>query len=142
MPPSAAVADDQVKAIQTLVADVQARQGELEPFLALHTSDAIIVNLAGRRVLSSDEIRAAMKRALDTPLAQVTTSTEIDDIRFVRPDVAIVSCTKPVFDNREPAADGDQGGRLPTQGRLTYVVEQNQAGWQIVLAQTTPIVWF
>jgi hypothetical protein len=42
-----------------------------------------------------------MESALASPLADVTTTAEIHDIRFIRPDVAIISCTKHVTDGRD-----------------------------------------
>ncbi len=86
------------QAIRGLVETLQATQSDIETFLPLHTPDTIIVNFGGRRVLGRDDLREAMASALASPLADVTTTTEIHDIRFVRPDVAIVSCTKHVHD--------------------------------------------
>ena len=121
-------------AIRQLVDEVQANQLDVEPFLALHTDDAIIVNFGGRRVAGKDALRQAMTAALATPLAKVTTTAEIDDIRFIRPDVATVSATKHVTDDR------DQTDTFASKGSLTYVVaKDSDAGWRIALAQTTPI---
>lgn len=121
-------------AIRQLVEDVQARQFDVEPFLALHTDDAIVVNFGGRRVLGKDALRQAMTAALASPLAEVTTTAQVHDIRFVRPDVAVVSATKFVSDGRGEA------DTFASQGSLTYVVvDDAHAGWRIALAQTTPI---
>jgi uncharacterized protein (TIGR02246 family) len=119
-------------AIRRLIEDVQAAQSDVEPFLARHTDGAIVVNFGGRRVLGKDALRQAMTAALATPLARVTTTAEVDDIRFVRPDVAIVSATKHIADGRD-AAD-----TFPSRGSLTYVVVDDGDGWRIALAQTTP----
>jgi uncharacterized protein (TIGR02246 family) len=127
------VDDRRIEKIRQLVERLQATQSDLEPFLALHTRDAIIVNFGGRRVLGDREIRSAMEAALASPLAQVTTTAEVDDIRFVRPDVAIVSCTKRVFDQR------DTTETFATEGRLTYVVVEESGEWRVSLAQTTPV---
>jgi uncharacterized protein (TIGR02246 family) len=120
-------------AIRRLAADVQARQSEVEPFLALHTDDTVVVNFGGRRVAGKDALRQAMIAALASPLAKVTTTAEVHDIRFVRPDVAIVSATKYVTDDR------DRADKLASKGNTTYVVVGVDAGWRIALAQTTPI---
>jgi uncharacterized protein (TIGR02246 family) len=125
--------DDRETAIRQLVEDLQAAQSDPEPFLALHTSDTIIVNFGGRRVLGGADLRRAMDGALASPLAQVTTTAEIDDIRFVRPDVAIVSCTKHVADQRNTAET------FATEGRLTYVAVAEDGAWRVALAQTTPV---
>jgi hypothetical protein len=70
---------------------------------------------------------------LASPLADVTT-VDIDDIRFLPPDVALVSCTKHVHDARAEPDD-----ELPPAGALTYVVLTSGDRWQIALAQTTPM---
>jgi uncharacterized protein (TIGR02246 family) len=119
--------------IRRLVDRLQATQSDIEPFLALHTRDAIIVNFGGRRVRGKEDIRAAMEAALASPLAQVTTTAEVNDIRFVRPDVAIVSCTKHVSDQRGTTET------FASTGRLTYVVVEENGEWRVSLAQTTPV---
>jgi uncharacterized protein (TIGR02246 family) len=116
-----------------LVERLQAAQSDVEPFLALHTPDAIIVNFGGRRVLGRGDLREAMEAGLASPLAQVVTTAEIDDIRYVRPDVAIVSCTKHVSDQR------DTTETFATEGRLTYIAIQEDGAWRVALAQTTPV---
>jgi uncharacterized protein (TIGR02246 family) len=125
--------ESQLTGLRQLVERLQATQSDVEPFLALHTPAAVIVNFGGRRVLGIDDLRQAMEAALASPLADVTTSAEIDDIRFVRPDVAIVSCTKHVSDQRDTAE------ALATQGRLTYVAVDDDGAWRAALAQTTPV---
>lgn len=123
-------------AIRALVERAEASQFDLEPFIALHTPDAVIVNFVGRRVLGRDALAQAMEQAMASPLAQVRTTTEIHDIRFVEPTVAIVSCTKHVFDERHASGDHDA---LARQGSLTYVVVEQDGQWRIALAQTTPV---
>jgi uncharacterized protein (TIGR02246 family) len=125
--------EDRDTKIRQLVERLQATQSDVEPFLALHTPGTIIVNFSGRRVLGSGDLRRAMEAALASPLAQVTTTAEVDDIRFPRPDVAIVSCTKHVTDQR------DTTETLATKGRLTYVVVHEDGEWRVALAQTTPV---
>jgi uncharacterized protein (TIGR02246 family) len=94
----------------------------------------VVVNIAGRRVLGRSALGTAMRAALASPLAHVTTTIDIDDIRYLRPDVAIVSCTKRVHDARDGEHD-----ELPTTGALTYVVERADGRWRIAVAQTTPV---
>ena len=98
-----------------------------------YTPDTIIVNFGGRRLLGVGDLRRAMEAALASPLAEVTTTAEIDDVRFVRPDVAIVSCTKHVSDRRNTTET------FASMGRLTYVVVEHDGAWRIALAQTTPV---
>jgi uncharacterized protein (TIGR02246 family) len=131
--------DEDTAAIRQLVADAVTYQSDPDPFIALHTPDAIIVNLAGRRVLGRDTIHQAMKQALTTSLASVLTRNEIVDIRFATPDVAIVSCIKHVTDERTTTPQNDPAS-LPPKGSLTYVVVKEQSAWRIAIAQTTPIL--
>ncbi|MCK6211458.1 SgcJ/EcaC family oxidoreductase [Georgenia sp. EYE_87] len=121
--------------IHELVRRAQDAQFEPGPFLDLHTPDAVVVNIAGRRVLGRDALGEAMRAALTSPLRDVVTTAEVHDVRLVAPGVALVSCTKRVEDARpEPAAG------LPTVGVLTYVVVRSQGRWRIASAQTTPVV--
>jgi uncharacterized protein (TIGR02246 family) len=120
--------------IGDLVAAAVRHQSDPDPFLALHTDDVVLVNIAGRRVLGRDDLEAAMRGALASPLADVTTTVDIDDIRLLRPDVALVRCTKHVHDARVEPDDG-----LPPAGASTYVVVNSGDRWQIALAQTTPM---
>lgn len=123
------------EAIRRLVDDAQASQFDVEPFLALHTDDAVVVNFGGRRVTGRGALGDAMRAALASPLAKVTTTTEVHDIHFLRPDVAVVSATKHVDDGRD-----DDGERFATKGSMTYVVVREPDGaWRIALAQTTPM---
>ena len=119
-------------AIRALLREAEATQNDVERFLALHTKDTVIVNIAGIRLLGRDALRAAMSKALQSSLANVITRTEVLDIRFARPGIAIVSCVKHVSDMNPDA------GSLPLRGSLTYVVIKQEEGWKIALAQTTP----
>ena len=136
--PDTTRADDD--AIRHTIAEAERHQNDVEPFLALHTDTTIIVNIAGRRVLGRDALRTAMTAALASPLADVTTKVEVVDLRFVGPDVAVVSCVKRVTDGRD--RDGRPAGStdLPQVGSLTYVVVREDGDWRIALAQTTPQV--
>ncbi|ASR39644.1 hypothetical protein BAY61_25120 [Prauserella marina] len=146
-----AVRDEDLAAIRELVVAAQREQNELEPFLALHTDDAAIVNLAGRRVLGKQAIRDAMGAALASPLAKVFTRAEIVDVRLVSADVALVSCRKYVSDERDvedieatgegpEVAGAGKAGAMPTRASLTYVVVKTGDGWRIASAQTTPLL--
>jgi len=121
-------------AIRQLVAEADAFQSDTERFAALLTEDVVIVNIAGIRITGRDEFRRIMALALESRLANVRTTSEVEDITFVRPDVALVSCIKQVFDeNADATAD------VPSSGRLTFVVVSGKDGWRIALAQTTPV---
>ena len=130
----------------------QESQSDPEALPNLHTAETPIVNgrrpgagparrprahLAGRRVLGRETFAKAMAGALASPLRDVLTTVEIDDIRLATPDVAIVSCTKTVHDGRSGV---DAPTALPATGALTYVTLRSDDGWRIALAQTTPIL--
>ena len=131
--------DETTAAIRQVVAEAEKYQSDLDRFIALHTPDVVLVNIAGRRVLGRDALQRAMKQALESPLANVFTRQEIEDIRFVRPDVAIVSCIKHVSDERIASSKDDPSASLPLTGSLTFVLVQEQNAWRIASAQTTPI---
>ncbi len=121
-------------AIRDLVAAANRHQSDVAEFVALHHPDAVVVNVAGRRVLGRTALRDAMAAALDSPLAKVLTRLDVEDIRFVGPDVALVSCAKSITDGR------GAGPALPTRANLTFTVVREPDGWKIALAQTTPVL--
>ncbi|WP_052809728.1 SgcJ/EcaC family oxidoreductase [Streptomonospora alba] len=132
---STTATDEDEQAIRKVVARAQESQSNPEALLALHTPEAVIVNLAGRRVLGREAFGEAMAAALASPLSDVLTTLEVVDVRLVTPDAAVVSCTKTVHDGR---GDGDAQAVLPSQGALTYVMRKDDGSWRIALAQTTP----
>ncbi|WP_411080337.1 SgcJ/EcaC family oxidoreductase [Streptomyces sp. cmx-18-6] len=132
---SAGTAADEQR-IRELVVRAQAAQTDPDALLALHTANVVIVNLVGRRLFGRDAFASAMTQALSSPLKDIRTSMEVDDIQFTTPDVAVVSLTKTVHDERE----GVEGSStLPSTGVLTYVLTRQGDDWLIALAQTTPI---
>ena len=126
-----------VTAIHRLVADAERLQSDVDGFTGLLTDDAVIVNFGGRRVRGRDAIRRAMRAALETPLADVITTQEVEDIRFLRPDVALVECVKLIHDRRD--ASDPATSSLADRGMLTFVVVEQQGEWRIASAQTTPV---
>lgn len=122
------------KLIRDLVSRSQDAQIDPDVLPALHTDDMVIVNVVGRRLFGRDSFSSAMASALSSPLKDVRTTLEIEDIRYATPDVAIVSLTKTIHDERPEA-----GAALPSTGAMTYVLTRAGDGWQIALAQTTPI---
>ena len=130
--------DQEIIAIRGVVADAERLQNDVEGFTSLLTQDVVIVNIAGRRVRGWDTVYQAYEQALRTPLADVRTAQEVEDVRFLRPDVALVSCVKRVFDEREGSSEGPDG-RLPQRASLTLVLVKERGRWLIASAQTTPI---
>ncbi|MBI3971452.1 MAG: SgcJ/EcaC family oxidoreductase [Chloroflexi bacterium] len=121
-------------AIRQLVADAEAYQSDITRFPALLTDNIIIVNVAGIRVKGRDNFTRPMTEALETRLANVRTKTEIIEITVLGPGVALVSCIAHI---------SDENAHVPaiglSKGSLTYLAVQEEEGWPIALAQTTPI---
>jgi uncharacterized protein (TIGR02246 family) len=130
--------DERIVAIRAVIADADRLQSDPEGFTQLLTDDVALVNFGGRRVLGRDNVLQAMQQALETRLAQVYTTNEVVDVRFPRPDVAVVSCVKHISDERQPSA-GDPDAALSERGSSTFVLVENGRGWLIALVQTTPI---
>lgn len=128
-------------AVRRLVADAQEHQNDLDRFVSLHTADTSIVNFVGRRVRGRDVLHRVAKAALESPMAKVITTAEIEDIRFVHPGVAIVAAVKRVFDGRDGSPRDTPDTALPaSSGWITYVVVKEHGTWRIASAQTTPIM--
>ncbi|MGV9884848.1 SgcJ/EcaC family oxidoreductase [Streptomyces sp. NPDC003006] len=125
------------KRIRELVVRTEEAQTDPDALPALHTSDLVLINFGGRRLFGRETFTSAMADALSSPLKDIRTALEVNDIRFATPDVAIVSLTKTIHDERSEAEDSSQ---LPLTGVLTYVMTRAGDDWRIALAQTTPIL--
>lgn len=130
--------DQDLVAIRDLVADAERLQNDVDGYTQLLTQDMAIVNIMGRRVRGWDNIYAAYKQALETPQADIHTRHELEDVRFLRPDVALASIIKHVSDDRD-ASSQEPDSPLPSQARLTFVLVKEEDRWLIASAQTTPI---
>ena len=126
--------EQDIRSIRRTISDAEAFQNDLEKFTELLTDDVVIVNIAGRRVIGKDTLYNAMKAALETPLANVLTTTEVEDIRFLRRDVALASCSKHISDRR-----AERTTPLDEKGSLTFTLVRGQDKWLIASAQTTPV---
>ena len=131
--PDAATAEAE---IHRLVDAAIEHQSNVKPFLALHTDDIVLVNLAGRRVIGKAALGTAMTEGLKTRMANVMTHSEVVDVTFIDSDTAVVSCLKRITDENRDA----QVESIPSEANLTYVVKRRNARWLIALAQTTPIL--
>jgi hypothetical protein len=107
---------------------LQATQTEVAPFLALHTADTVVVHFGGRRVLGRDDLPAG--NGVSTGLTARGGHHDNGDPQhpLIRPDVAIISCTKHVADQR------DTTDKLATNGSLTHVAVEDQGEWRVALA--------
>jgi uncharacterized protein (TIGR02246 family) len=126
--------EQDLAAIRKLVEDADAFQTDTERFTGLMAEDVVLVNFAGIRVKGREQLRQAMAKAMETPLARVFTRNEILDVTFVRPNVALVSCLKRISDENDGAT-----GTFPAKGIMTFVMVSEGDAWRIASAQTTPI---
>ena len=131
------VKEKDIEFIKQLVADAEQFQNDPDEYSQLHTEEAIITNIAGHRIIGRDRFYQVMKEAVKTSLIDVPTKTDIENITFVRPDVAVVNCIKHIFDNRD-ILDGDKFEEN-SKGNLTFMVVKEQGKWLIAMAQTTLI---
>ncbi len=129
--------DDQThdkQLIEQVVADAEQFQSDPEKFSQLLTSDVVLINVAGIRLVGRDEVYQRMQSAMKTALADIITKNEVGHITFLRPDVALMSGTKRIF-----ARSGDV---LTETGQacLTLILVKNQDRWFIASIQNTPIL--
>jgi uncharacterized protein (TIGR02246 family) len=122
---------DDVTAIRAMVAETERLQSDADGFAELLTPDVVLVNAMGRRVLGRDAVRDAMVEALQTPMANVMTRNEVVDIRFIRPDVALVVGVKHIFEVG--------GGSLApgSKANFSFVLVRERETWQIAVAHNT-----
>ena len=119
-------------AIEEVVADSERFQSDPEAFSQLLTQEITLINVVGIRLNGRDTVRRTMEEAMKTSLANVHTTNEIEQVTFLRPDVAVMTGNKHVFVERN-------GSREPeSQTRLTLVLVKEQGTWLIALVQNTP----
>ncbi|MEU4575353.1 SgcJ/EcaC family oxidoreductase [Nonomuraea sp. ATR24] len=113
-------------AIEQVVRDAEKLQNDVDGFTGLLTEDVSLVNFTGIRLRGREQVREVMAKALRSPLKDVLTTNELQDVIFLREDVALATLVKHVNDGR--------------RGALTFVLVKEDGRWLIALAQTTPIV--
>lgn len=124
--------EEDILSIQKVVLDAERFQNNAEQFAQLLTQDAAIVNVAGYRVMSRDEIYKIMKKAVETSLTQIMTRNEIVNISFLHSEVALVHCIKHISVKNEEKQEED------TKASLTFVMTKTEnEQWLIALAQNT-----
>jgi len=118
-------------AIRHVAAEAERLQSDPEGFSGLLTERVVLVNAVGRRLFGRDQVQAAMQEALKTPLANVLTRNEIVDVRFVQPDVAVVSGTKHI--------SGEGGGPVASgsTATFTFLLVRESGAWRIAVAHNT-----
>lgn len=92
-------------------------------------ADYVVVN--GRHLKGRPAIDAAHQQIFDTFFKDHDVATTIEQIRFLRPDVAVAH----VFAERYPKAERNSAAK----GRLTLIFVKNGGGWEIAAFQNTPL---
>jgi uncharacterized protein (TIGR02246 family) len=124
--------EQDLRAIEGVVADAERFQSDPEAFSQLLTQEVTLINVVGVRLNGRGTVRRAMEEAMRTSLATVHTTNEIERVTFLRPDVAVMTGNKHVFLERN-------GNREPeSQTRLTFVLVREEGTWLIALVQNTP----
>lgn len=123
--------------IKQLVADAEKFQNDPNEYTQLHTEDTIIINVAGRRITGREKFHQVMKEAVNTTLVDVPTKMDVKNITFIRPDVAVVSCIKHIFDNRDMS--NEDRFEKDSKANLTFMMVKEQEQWLIASAQSTLI---
>jgi uncharacterized protein (TIGR02246 family) len=100
---------------------------------AFISAEAVIVNVVGIRLLGRDEFYRFIKKAMQGRLSNLVRKNEINDIRFLRHDVAVVSATQ-VASTREGHVLREHGS-----GAMTVVLIKDDGKWLVAVAQNTMI---
>jgi len=133
---------EDTKAAGAAIADVlQARRmawnaGDLEGYRKLLTEDADVVSATGRRSAGRDAVIAlsAEQKRLPSYRDASITATEIDAIRLVKPDVALVDATYRMTGVRIP----DTSEPRPVAGSILFVLMQQDGAWRIASIRALP----
>ncbi|MFD9699703.1 SgcJ/EcaC family oxidoreductase [Lentzea sp. NPDC059081] len=122
--------------IEQLVATVQhSQQNELaEEFLGLFRADAIWTTAHGKRLTGLDEIASFTRRRLPGSTKEATATYEVENVLFIRPDVAAVKIRQ-----RPVTPDGTA---LPEQneGSPLYILSKEDGTWKIAAGQNTIVL--
>jgi uncharacterized protein (TIGR02246 family) len=119
--------------INQVVSRAEKFQSDPEQFSQLLTEDAAIVNAAGFRVTGRDEIARVMGQALQTPIADILTRNEVENITFLRPDVAVVNGIKHISVRQKGVLVED------SKASQTFVMVRDLDMWLVALIQSTII---
>ncbi len=101
-------------------------------FAAEFVEDAIFIHVFGGQLDGRDAITASHRRIFDTIYKGSRVSMKLEDVRFVRPDVAIaLTSSRLEFPGRDDAPH--------VEARPTMIVAKEQGDWRIVAFQNTKI---
>ncbi len=124
-------AAEDVEAIRRVVADVEAAFNANDPEggVAHFAADASAVDVRGRLVVGTDALLEAHRTGYAGPLRDQFARYDVDEIAFLRPDVALA---------RVLATATDADGRARTVGHAmiaTYVLVREDGRWWIAARQ-------
>jgi uncharacterized protein (TIGR02246 family) len=122
--------------IEKLVATVQhSQQNELaEEFVGLFREDAIWTTAHGKRLTGLDEIASFTRRRLPGSTKEATATYEVENVLFIRPDVAAVKIRqRPVTLDGTPIPDQNEGSPL-------YILSKEDGTWKIAAGQNTIVL--
>jgi uncharacterized protein (TIGR02246 family) len=130
------------RAAEAAIADVlQARRiawnvGDLEAYRRLLTEDADVVSATGRKSAGRDALIAlsAEQKQQASYRDATITATEIQAIRLVTPDVALVDAIYRMTGVRIPA---DSAAR-PVAGAILFVLVKQNGAWRIASIRALP----
>ncbi len=110
--------------------------GDLEAYRQLLTEDADVVGATGRKSVGRDALIALSAEQKQQPSYRdaTITATEIDAIRLVTPDVALVDATYRMTGVRIPA---DAEAR-PVAGSILFVMVEQAGAWRIASIRALP----
>jgi uncharacterized protein (TIGR02246 family) len=127
---------DDLRAIEQVIADVELgfNSNDVELSTRHFRADARATSALGQRVVGLDAIVEAHRKGYAGPLRDSKASYDVDDVLFVRPDVAIVQKQAWEID-----ADGNRSGEGPAMV-ATYVMSRDEGAWSIVARANTLVV--
>lgn len=125
--------ETELKAIQDLVATVERvqRQELVDEFISLFRADAIWTTGHGRRLFGRDAIAEFTSEVLPGSSAHGRATYDVEQVLFIRPDVAAVKVRQRYF---------DVNGNLDSEGTPMYVVAKEDGNWLLTASQNTPVV--
>jgi uncharacterized protein (TIGR02246 family) len=94
-------------------------------------ADATLVSAMGVRLAGIDEVMAASEAGLAGPLRDQYARYEVRDVRFVRPDVALV------YKEAYAVTEGGEPVDLDHTMCALYVLVKQDGRWQITARQNT-----
>ena len=123
----------ELKAIQDLVTTVErVQQQELvDEFVSLFRADAIWTTGHGKRLFGRDAIAEFTRQVLPGSSAHGRATYDVEQVLFIRPDVAAVKVRQRYFDVK---------GDLDSEGTPMYVVAKENGNWVLTANQNTPVV--